>query len=333
MVLVLGWRFYLVSNLSEEHIFHHVLNDHKSQLATTERRDDKHEHSKAIFKLSRLTERRYSIDVMDSKTIELLTKDFRGRVYWLISAITCAVFMFFVGAVAAHVIYRSLSGYPSAYRRGVCGLTGLICLCSVVILQLFGNTLQPHAVQHLVEMLELASGTTSLHSAGNFLSGLSIAVAIAVMVACSLTVNLPPVGLIENRESLTVKSNRLQLLLYTCAALLVIGVFEVHALLGWLSAFTVEDNLGAHIKAVTSGIANAIGVFFSLLLVSVYLPAAAILQIRKHALGREGQSKRDASIHWSQREGLYGSPLQMFTRGAAILAPILVGLFGKLLLN
>ena len=150
----------------------------------------------------------------------------------------------------------------------------------------------------------------------------------AVYVTLALSVYLSSSARHDSRWY-TNLSRHIQLLnttLYLGAILLVVGVFRVWALLYWsldyLSPTTEEDSaLLAGLRRVADGIVNSRGLLYSVMLASLYIPAAMLLQHQLRETKKSGELPNDLAESDTNRLGATDSVLRFI----AIIGPALSG--------
>ena len=128
----------------------------------------------------------------------------------------------------------------------------------------------------------------------------------------------------------------LRLLLYTCALLLIAGVFEIYALHSWPTIYYVLKRDQDAIRTIAASFAAGSGVFFTLYLAGIFLPTAVILRVRSHGLVPSSVEGSEQRKEWLKGAGvdetdLYATPTQYLWQGLAVLAPMLIGLLGRLI--
>ena len=159
--------------------------------------------------------------------------------------------------------------------------------------------------------------------------------AACVLVVAACATLLPPRSRSVEGEAreLKLQMTRLNLVLYTGAALLVAAVLEFGALEAWGLSRLTEASARLFAPATSAAVAATAGVAF-LVLIALYLPALLILHIRGEDLfDRTPRATppitRDA---WLQTHGLAVTMPTYVTRFAAVLAPLLAaGPFSALL--
>ncbi|HVZ39435.1 MAG TPA: hypothetical protein VHI13_09170 [Candidatus Kapabacteria bacterium] len=124
------------------------------------------------------------------------------------------------------------------------------------------------------------------------------------------------------------QQSAMRVVLYMGTAVLIATIMRLSALFDWGSACCV---MTPELQAFFRGGSTEWGVYSTLLLLAVYLPAALIiyrraLDLAETVLPGASQAERDA---WMKNQGLVSSPLEQLPRVAAIVAPFFVGQFGE----
>ncbi|MBS1913906.1 MAG: hypothetical protein JST22_18095 [Bacteroidetes bacterium] len=126
------------------------------------------------------------------------------------------------------------------------------------------------------------------------------------------------------------QQSAMRVVLYIGTAVLIATIMRLSALFEWGSACCA---MTPELQAFFRGGSTEWGVYSTLLLLAVYLPAALIiyrraLDLAETKLPEGSQTERDA---WLKDQGLVSSPLEQLPRIAAIVAPFFVGQFGELI--
>ena len=137
----------------------------------------------------------------------------------------------------------------------------------------------------------------------------------------------PQNGLTE--EQLTQRAKLLRPVLYVAAVTLVIAGLRLAATHAWaLSYFPPDSDFGTAVASLTKGIVTSLGVAYTLFAAGMYLPTALILRER---LKKLPAAKADPDFLASH--GFPPSMVQLLPRVIALLAPLLVGPLGELIVN
>jgi hypothetical protein len=118
--------------------------------------------------------------------------------------------------------------------------------------------------------------------------------------------------------------------LYVGAATLVIALFRLSATHAWGASYLPpESEIGKAVASLSTGIVGSLGTYYTLLIASIYLPAAFLLRARLRKLAA---SKPDPEA-WMASQGMGLSLPQFLPRVIALLGPLLAGPLGDLLLR
>lgn len=126
---------------------------------------------------------------------------------------------------------------------------------------------------------------------------------------------------------------RMRRQLYLSGLVLTFGVFYVISWMRW--PLPMVD--AAHIDDYGALISAALlytGVYFSLLILSFYLPVALVLEGRKRQLEEDASNNGDladykARMAWLEMRGLQAQPVDFLKSGLALIAPILTAYAGS----
>jgi membrane protein DedA with SNARE-associated domain len=109
-------------------------------------------------------------------------------------------------------------------------------------------------------------------------------------------------------------------------------VLRLSAMLSWGQSFLAPDTAtGKSVSTLVAGITSSLGVYFTLLMLGMYLPAALLLRerARRVAEGDDFEARED----WLKKHGLAISVADYIPRVLALLGPLLAGPIGELLKN
>jgi hypothetical protein len=152
-----------------------------------------------------------------------------------------------------------------------------------------------------------------------------------IVTACCGLMYLPK----NQRTSQTIakKLVEAQLLLYSSAALLFVGVLEIFYLFRWPVSFATETSR-ASLLELSNSLSLSAGVLYSLLLLVVYVPVGLVHQKWVHEVFAE-QSDGPATVNrdeWLKNRGLDTSTLSLFMKVLVIAAPTIGGIVAKFFL-
>jgi hypothetical protein len=159
---------------------------------------------------------------------------------------------------------------------------------------------------------------------------LAMHAAVALAVAAAVTLCGRP----RSAPDLRLQATRLQKILYAGAAILVVGCLHVAAIHNLPLPFLDPDAREA-VREAGKGIVAATGLLWTLLLLGIFLPAAAVL--RSDALGvadRQGLKPTDPNLRdWLKDQQLDYPLAKQIRHLVAALAPLLAGGPGAVLLD
>jgi hypothetical protein len=134
------------------------------------------------------------------------------------------------------------------------------------------------------------------------------------------------------KEELRRRQTLLRYVLYVCAALLVIAMFQLSARLGWGTSYLSPTKpITTSVNNLVTGIVNSMGSFYVLVMAAIYIPAALILQSRVKQLAVK-LAPEDPN-GWMTTNGFTVSFSQYLPRIIALLGPLLAGPLGSLLIQ
>ncbi|MCA1566529.1 MAG: hypothetical protein LC803_12975 [Acidobacteria bacterium] len=134
----------------------------------------------------------------------------------------------------------------------------------------------------------------------------------------------------QDEKELIRRSRLLRVLLYAGAAALIVGVFRLGASLNWGKDFWVAGSpAGKDASTLVTGIISSLGISYTLILGSVYVPTMIMLRARAEALAKV--ESPDEQEEWLKKHGLTLSYIAYVPRILAILGPIIAGPIGKFL--
>jgi len=120
--------------------------------------------------------------------------------------------------------------------------------------------------------------------------------------------------------------------LFTSAALLVVGVLRLSTTLNWGASFIASDSeVAKFIGPLVSGIVSALGTFYTFLIAGMYIPAVLLLRARANEFAEAANTA--APDTWLSENGLTLSFSAWLPRIVAILAPLMAGPFIDILKN
>jgi hypothetical protein len=155
------------------------------------------------------------------------------------------------------------------------------------------------------------------------------------LVAGCCIMHTIPITPYKGAEYFLGRSEQLKKLIAASSAVMVIGIIHMQLWLNWPLTFLDESNEIVQLKAVTQLVCQYWGVSYSLIIASVYFPAASYLsnQARLALLeGNDEKLKKEPSI-WLIKNNMMFSPITSLSQIIAVIAPMLAGTFGTSLTN
>jgi hypothetical protein len=165
----------------------------------------------------------------------------------------------------------------------------------------------------------------------NVFAGLGVGGLIVGMVLCLAT---PASDDLEYRAAqLEQNMLRMRRQLYLSGLVLTIGIFFATSWMRWPLPMVDAEHLSAYSSVIASALLF-VGIYFSLLILSFYLPVAMILERRKHELAVAAARHDDLADHkaregWLKMRGLQTDPTEFLKSGIALVAPILAAYAGS----
>lgn len=165
----------------------------------------------------------------------------------------------------------------------------------------------------------------------NFFAGLGVGALVVGMILC-----------LEERADETLEAQAAQLehnlhrmrrQLYLSGLVLTVGIFFATSWMRWPMPMVASDHVDAYSAVIGSSLLF-VGIYFSLLILSFYLPVAVILDGRKRKLalvaaGHDDLSDYNAREDWLKTRGLKSDPTEFLKSGFALAAPILAAYAGN----
>ncbi|HWS90857.1 MAG TPA: hypothetical protein VN282_28055 [Pyrinomonadaceae bacterium] len=285
---------------------------------------------------------------------------YQGHLVWALC--TGLYFLAFAAAVAVglYVMRRSLADYPRA-RRWVPAAAAAASAAFAVLMHAFQAA--PREVPDLWTQLVEATVKDDVrnitevylwHDALGFGMVLLLACASATTLVFPANVRNFPAGRDERAvrrlalRRLGSQAASLRLILYAGTSFLVVATLRLSSLLHWGLSYLQPTPSNAkdaafvykNIYGMVTSVVTAQGAFYTLLLISVYVPAALVINRRAHAYyvpARKAPSERKPESEGEEEKASAGAPpyalpvSQQLLRIAAILGPLLAGPLGELL--
>jgi hypothetical protein len=165
----------------------------------------------------------------------------------------------------------------------------------------------------------------------NFFAGLGVGALIVGMVLCleKQVAN----GLEQRAAQLQRNLHRMRRQLYLSGLVLTFGIFFATSWMRWPLPMVAKEHGDAY-AAVISAASLYTGLYFSLLILSFYLPVTLILEGRRRKLivmAEEDATLKDAKKReeWLKLRGLLSEPADVYKSAFALAAPILAAFAGN----
>jgi len=232
---------------------------------------------------------------------------------------------------ASLVIYRVLS--VCEYRVEIRWITILIVVGVAADVSLVVALLTAHDTYSPAQQLLRATVGQVLpwiNKFNRFGDALSLTGTICLAAAACATLWHKDVNKEFDETQLMQRVRLLRPVLYVGAATLVIAVLRLSAMHAWAISYLPPDGeLGKSVASLTSGIVGTLGTLLTLLLAGIYLPAIITLRARL----RELAAKEPDPEAWMAQHGVGLSLPQFLPRVVALLAPLLAGPLGDILVR
>ena len=223
------------------------------------------------------------------------------------------------------VMDRALSNYTRRTRRLLIGLAIAIAAnVSLLVSVFFNNDTGSPGPQLLRATVGQVLPTIFIYIRG--FDALSLTSVFTLCCAACAILWRPdpnkPLDKDEVRKSLKL----LRYVLFTSAAMLVIGVLRLSTTLNWGASFIPsEGEFVKFIDPLVSGIVSSLGTFYTFLIAGMYVPAVLLLRARVNDLAEA--TKPDAPDTFLSENGLTLTFSAWLPRIIAILAPLMAGPF------
>jgi hypothetical protein len=163
-------------------------------------------------------------------------------------------------------------------------------------------------------------------------------VVLALIVSASIILwhpesffNSEPAQFDSKLKQLALRKKYLRLILYAGTIVLVIGIIRLRVLLDWLLTYSLPSVLQTSVDDFNKVIISSLGVFYTLILVAIFVPARFIVVNRAQSLA-DGDSARQAAVEaagFSSTSRM--SFKELLPRIAVLLAPFFVGPVAELI--
>lgn len=165
----------------------------------------------------------------------------------------------------------------------------------------------------------------------NVFAGLGVGALIVGMILC---LEKQPENDIEAQAAQLERDlNRMRRQLYLSGLVLTFGIFFATSWMRWPLPMVAEAGQDAFADLVAAS-SLFTGLYFSLLILSFYLPVALILDGRRRRLAQAATTDMTltdpkARTEWQKARGLLSDPSEVFKSGFALAAPILAAFAGN----
>ena len=133
-------------------------------------------------------------------------------------------------------------------------------------------------------------------------------------------------------KALARRMRLLRTTLYAGAAALVVSVVRLSVMLNWGGSFlpAADTAAGKQVSTLVTGIVTALGIYYTILLAAIYLPAAMVLRSRALSLADVNGQPPEKQDEWLKARGLALTYTEYVPRLVAIIAPLLAAPVGSL---
>lgn len=270
---------------------------------------------------------------LEARDLAVVARDLLARVNWSIGAMVVLATCVAVVGFAGFVVVRALRGW--AGRQYLGAALGLLTVAGLLAGAVAAGgeewlLTEPRVTAQLLDATLEAVGLRQVVDVQLRLRSLMYLGVAALLAGFSALLAVPHRS--SDRDpgaepaELATRNRWLRWLLYAGAAMLVTTVLEIHLYYGWTGAFLADAD-GQLVHKISRGIALTLGNLFSLLLISLYLSAAAVQRCRALSLVRREEPEASPAQHGQMlaEKGLGLSPLGELTRLAVTVSPLLAG--------
>ena len=246
-------------------------------------------------------------------------QDMINRLEWGLSGLVLSLAWLVVVIVTMAIMWTSMAKRPA--QRNALILVSLVLAVLAIGDSLEHNPLTlPPVEPTLLGYFDLAGiedGRFLLHFFMGLIFSASVLMAIAAAAVVAEVDGPDPEALRRQRD-------RLKLVLYVGALVLVAGVIQVRTMHHLPALFLREH--GESFVAANQALAMVTGTLWTLLLLGIYYPAARVLHMRILGLAQTKAEKEKKDVHtWLEEHGLHVKPLQLMLNLAAVLGPFITG--------
>jgi hypothetical protein len=277
------------------------------------------------------------ITALNSRLGELHNTDiqrYTKQLTWILFSGMFVVACIGAFVVAVLILYRihsdsNLPGHPI--------LMPLLLVCILVgyaLIRFYIDANYTSTFESFVALLENGAAAYTIKLV-NFFDVMGSTVVLALLLAATAILWHPrsfftadPEQFKSRLDQLVSRRRYLRLVLYAGTIVLVIGIMRIRVLLDWLLTYSLPPTLQASVDDFHKVLISSLGVFYTLLLVAVYVPARFIIINRAQSLPGAVEAEL-------QTEGFSSTSTLTFKeflpRIAALLAPLLVGPVAELI--
>ncbi|MEM8538206.1 MAG: hypothetical protein AAGF56_10120 [Pseudomonadota bacterium] len=164
----------------------------------------------------------------------------------------------------------------------------------------------------------------------NIAAGLGVGALVVGMILC-LEAQQDD-GLVARAAQLRRNTHRMQRQLYIAGAVLTFGILFAISWMRWPLSMATGEGAAEYGTLISAALLYT-GVYFSLLILSFYMPVALILDGRKRALAdlafaTDETPAEPTRAEWLKKQGLQRDPTALFKSGFALAAPFLTAFAG-----
>jgi len=273
-------------------------------------------------------------------TQPLIIDEARARYGWLATALLNLIVPLYAAYVGIATIRHCHSGTRLALVSGLGIVLGGLGLASQIISLetqgalyrlVFGFTFMTLTASHHFD-------TAFLNNVHNIVSAINVLAALvpAIIIVAASSALAPP----QNRANadlnfLADHMRGLKSVLNATSALLVVGVLHMNAWLQWPASFMSDSALHTAVSGAALSITVFWGTAFTLMLISVYGPAATQLSLmarklldQKHQAGTIADTQQ-----WLKEHDLAITFSEQLPQIGIMLAPVLAGPLGSLIMG
>jgi len=277
-----------------------------------------------------------SITTFASQTgnLEIIVDEFKNRLLYYFSELTVTFFFLITILVSAYSIYISLR---EAKIKNIPLIFAFIIIIGLGLFTFAFYNYKTYALmENLLNALERYS-QVPVSLINRIQHGISLFTILFLVTAfCAVLINDEGSGK-QAAKLLRAERLRLKTLLYLGAALLVSGVAAIYFSDRWMGHMPAEIFISNDANKAVAEIGNihttVKGFFYTLLLLSIYIPAALVFQLRGESLyfAENHEGTIEHKNKWMEENGISLTLKESFAHTAALFAPLLTGLSGSVM--